>query len=68
MRGNAQWNALGVGVAVLPNGDCEHLQADGKCGIYESRPAGCRSFDCSKDADFQRRHPKVAQLLITKGL
>lgn len=25
---------------------CVHLTAGGKCGIYETRPKGCRDFDC----------------------
>lgn len=37
-----------VGRAVLarkPDGSCSHLTSHG-CGIYETRPSLCRSFDC----------------------
>lgn len=32
--------------------DCEHLQQDGRCGIYEQRPLVCREHSnefCEKD-------------------
>jgi Fe-S-cluster containining protein len=35
-------------------GDCEHLQADHRCGIYPERPAICRSYttdNCEYDND-----------------
>lgn len=28
-----------------PSGECVHL-VDGRCGIYDRRPASCRGFDC----------------------
>lgn len=32
---------------------CAHVQSDGKCGVYDSRPWVCRTFDpesgCAKD-------------------
>lgn len=59
--GNSQWNALGGDV--MPNGDCEHLLPGGKCGIYETRPAGCRTFRCDTDTEFLRRHPEVRDRL-----
>jgi Fe-S-cluster containining protein len=38
---------------LLVLGRCEHLQADGACGIYEVRPRICRDYDndwCELDA------------------
>jgi Fe-S-cluster containining protein len=35
-------------------GDCQHLQADHRCGIYETRPQICRSYttdECEYDND-----------------
>jgi Fe-S-cluster containining protein len=26
---------------------CQHLQDDGRCGIYDNRPTICRDFDCA---------------------
>lgn len=26
--------------------DCNHLQDDGTCGVYDRRPGMCRSFEC----------------------
>jgi len=28
------------------NGECVHLQIDGRCAIYDTRPNACRLFDC----------------------
>lgn len=30
------------------NGDCAYLE-DGKCSIYDKRPAVCRAFDCRRE-------------------
>lgn len=30
---------------LLINGRCEHIQSNGSCGIYDSRPAICRDYD-----------------------
>lgn len=30
---------------LLIRGSCEHLQADGACGIYATRPQVCRDYD-----------------------
>lgn len=35
-------------------GDCQHLQSDNRCGIYETRPQICRSYttdNCEYDDD-----------------
>lgn len=29
---------------LLINGSCNHLQADGRCGIYDTRPQICRDY------------------------
>ena len=42
------------------HGDCEHLQADRRCGIYEDRPEICRAYSneaCEYDGD--GRHDKL---------
>jgi Fe-S-cluster containining protein len=34
--------------------DCEHLQPDNRCGVYETRPQICRDYttdDCEYDSD-----------------
>jgi hypothetical protein len=28
------------------DGACAHLADDGRCGVYEHRPRGCRAYDC----------------------
>lgn len=43
-----------------PDGYCHHIERGTKrCGIYESRPVVCRSYDCRKDkriwADFENK-------------
>ena len=42
-------------------GYCENLRRDGGCGVYEDRPATCRSYDCRRDprvwVDFEARIP-----------
>jgi Fe-S-cluster containining protein len=30
---------------------CAQLQNDGRCGIYKTRPAICRAFDCATRTD-----------------
>ena len=30
---------------LLISGRCQHIQPDGRCGIYEDRPAICREYD-----------------------
>ena len=38
---------------LLIEGECGHLQADGRCGIYEHRPQICRDYSndyCEYDA------------------
>lgn len=30
---------------------CQHLQDDGKCGIYASRPKICKTYSCSVRSD-----------------
>jgi Fe-S-cluster containining protein len=39
---------------LLVYGDCEHLQADNRCGLYEERPQVCRDYstdNCEFDND-----------------
>ena len=41
---------------LVVNQTCQHLQADGRCGIYEKRPFICREHDnqhCEFDSDNQ---------------
>ena len=40
----------------------------GRCGIYETRPRGCRDFDCSREPGYLRTHPLVAALLSIHGV
>lgn len=56
--------------SVLPfvDGRCPHLDDAGGCMIYETRPRGCRDFDCSKEAGYLRFHPRVAALLTVNGV
>ena len=38
---------------LLINNTCDHLQADGRCGIYDTRPQVCRDYSnnyCEYDA------------------
>ncbi len=40
---------------LLVHTECEHLQADNRCGIYETRPQICRDYttkDCEYDDDW----------------
>lgn len=42
-------NAEGKRVLVgKPNGDCIYLEGN-KCGIYDTRPKGCREWHCSPE-------------------
>jgi hypothetical protein len=50
------------------DGRCPHLDEAGMCGIYETRPRGCRSFDCSREPGYLRMHPRVAALLTVHGV
>lgn len=56
---------------LLVNNRCMHLQTDGRCGIYETRPQVCRDHsnaDCEFDGaagaeDFHRYFPDYHALL-----
>jgi uncharacterized protein len=40
---------------LLVHTECEHLQADNRCGIYDTRPQICRDYttkDCEYDDDW----------------
>jgi len=56
--------------SVLPfvDGRCTHLGDTGKCGIYETRPKGCRNFDCSREPSYLRAHQRVEALLTLHGV
>jgi Fe-S-cluster containining protein len=56
--------------SILPfvDGRCPHLSDQGRCGIYETRPQGCRDFDCSREPGYLRTHPRVAALLSVHGV
>lgn len=53
----ANFGLLRIGALDMGNGKvrvyhrCIQLQDDGRCGIYETRPAICRDFDCSRRSD-----------------
>lgn len=56
---------------LLVNGRCEHLQGDGRCAIYEQRPAICREYDndfCEFDAPaeegFELHFRNHAEMLV----
>lgn len=36
--------------------------------IYETRPQGCRAFDCSKEPGYLRDNPRIAALLTVNGV
>ncbi|MBM91306.1 MAG: hypothetical protein CMJ35_06790 [Phycisphaerae bacterium] len=55
-------------VLAFVNGRCPHLDDVGGCLIYETRPQGCREFDCSKEAGYLRFNPRVAALLTVNGV
>lgn len=55
---------------LLVENPCLHLQTDGRCGIYEQRPAICRSHsnefceaDAPAEASFDLYFPDYASLL-----
>jgi len=55
---------------LLIRGDCEHLQENGACAIYETRPQVCRDYsndwceyDAPAEASFQLYFTNHAQLL-----
>ena len=55
---------------LLIDNPCEHLQPDGRCGIYETRPAICREyssdyceFDAPAEGGFKRYFPDYDSLL-----
>jgi Fe-S-cluster containining protein len=56
--------------SILPfiNDRCPHLSEAGRCGIYETRPVGCRAFNCSHEPGYLRTHPQVAALLSLHGV
>ena len=55
---------------ILPfvDGRCPHLSDDGRCGIYETRPQGCRDFDCSREPRFLHHNPRIATLLTLHNI
>lgn len=55
---------------ILPfvDGRCPHLGSDNRCTIYETRPRGCRDFDCSKEPSFLRVNPRIAALLTVHNV
>lgn len=76
---NLRWQVSHEHVSVFKDGDgwyllidgrCEHLQPDGRCGIYESRPHACRDhsnesceFGRVLSADFKLFFPTCESLL-----
>lgn len=56
--------------SILPfiDGRCPHLDPAGRCGIYETRPQGCREFNCDQAPGYLRMHPHVAALLTLHGV
>ena len=50
------------------DGRCPNLSDAGLCGIYDTRPRGCRTFDCSVEPGYLRMHPRVAALLSLEGV
>ena len=60
----------GDGWYLMIDGRCAHLQDDGRCGIYESRPDACREhsdesceFDRVLSDDFKLFFPTYESLL-----
>jgi uncharacterized protein len=56
-----RWFLLHRGATVFTEGDswfllvysdCEHLQPDGRCGIYETRPQICRDYS-TKNCEYE---------------
>jgi uncharacterized protein len=68
---NTQFYKDSDGWFILINNRCMHLQADGRCGIYETRPQVCRDHkndDCEFDGpagydDFDLYFPNYDALL-----
>lgn len=76
---NLLWQVSHENVSVFKDGDgwylmvdgrCAHLQPDGRCGIYESRPDACREhsdesceFDKVLSAGFKLFFPTYESLL-----
>lgn len=55
---------------ILIQGECQHLQSDGRCGIYATRPQICRDhtndyceFDRDSVEDFELYFPDYPSLL-----
>lgn len=58
------------GWTLLVDGKCQHLQIDGRCGIYETRPAVCREhtnnyceYDAPSEDGFDLYFPDYEALL-----
>ncbi len=49
------------------DGQCPHFEG-GRCGIYETRPQGCRDFDCSREPKYVNANPHVAAVLTVHGV
>ncbi len=66
--------ALRVGAIVKPSGKilirhrCHQLTPDGLCGIYETRPTLCRTFDCDTRDDCDRTTRKSHQLTVYRPM
>lgn len=50
------------------NGRCPHLSDAGLCTIYDTRPQGCRAFDCSEEPGYLRLRPRIVALLTLHGI
>jgi Fe-S-cluster containining protein len=48
------------------DGRCPRLDEAGRCRIYETRPKGCRAFDCAAEPGYLRMQPQVAALLTLR--
>lgn len=48
-------------------GDCAKLDSDGLCTIYDTRPEGCRAFNCADSRGFRNRYPQLETLLRAEG-
>ena len=47
-------------------GACPNIQ-DGRCGIYETRPASCRRFECAWRAGYDIPHPSDLHAMVVVG-
>jgi len=45
---------------------CKHLQADNRCGIYETRPRICRKYS-TDNCDYHRRRVSISPKLFTSA-